>query len=391
MLLERSLCDIFYYKRDYVSFLKQFAPLAHTLNYYPPEFIREVTDYCRKQIYKIYPHPFQYISKAHADSLPRSALYKYFINRTSGTTGDPFEYPIWSDIYKTIEADNHYKLVATEYGLNDPNILYMHRQEIVDNAELVTKYKSPNPILSHGFGTAATIHHAQANNLLVSNQLEYYRQIIEYSIDNNIDIILASGGILASLAYAAYKLNCKDKICKLVSNTNSKVEYDRLEYLKRNGLIEHWCDHMRCWDGGATFFTCKHGIKHLLDGLSWCQSINNKLVSDDYFSIITPFYRYWNGDYADIDYDYQLCQCGRYYRRFELNRMRTRNLPGVEKSTIYDAICHINNVLRIESFGNVIRVFTSSTITPDSKQHTRDNLPGHIVLFEVEEWTNDRN
>ena len=41
---------------------------------------------------------------------------------------------------------------------------------------------------------------------------------------------------------------------------------------------------MRCWDGGATFLTCKDNNYHVLDNLSYCYEKENKLISTDYFS-----------------------------------------------------------------------------------------------------------
>jgi hypothetical protein len=85
---------------------------------------------------------------------------------------------------------------------------------------------------------------------------------------------------------------------------------------------------MRCWDGGATFFTCKHQNYHLLDNLCWCDEKNKKLISTDYFSFPSPFVDYWNGDLCRLKNEYQRCDCGRLYRDFEFLENRPFSIKG---------------------------------------------------------------
>lgn len=394
MLFDDHLHSIFEKRQNYIQFLRQYAPLAHTLNYYKPEFIKQISDYCRTEIGKLHPHEYQFIDKRYLSGLVYETDLKSFSNLSSGTSGVKFRYNIWQDTYRILESDNHYKLVAEEHYIKEPKILFCHRETIAadrPNEELVDVYRTDNPVLSHGFGRAAEVHHYYATQLYISDYVEYYKRLIQYSIDNDIDIILASGGIIASIAYVSNIINITNKICKLISNTNSAVNYAKLEYLKSNKLIGQWCDHMRCWDGGATFITCRYGTKHLLDGLSWCYSVNGKLISDDYFSVTYPFHKYWNGDFAEIDDDYQLCQCGRYYRPFTFNRPRGRAIQYCDKAKLNSIATGIDNVIRIETVGNVIRYFTSTSVDSNDKAHLRQRLPDHIILFETEKWTNEHN
>jgi hypothetical protein len=384
MILDENILSID--RSDYTKFLKAYVKLAHTLNYYDPVVIKEISSYCRKNIQSLYPHELEYISKSNLPLRYETDL-RYFRNISSGTTGHKVAYNIWQDTYQPIEAENHYKLVSHEYGISDPKVLYLLRDTIHnDRSAIFYEYRSNNPVLSHGFGKHSRIHHAYATPLLISDYLRYYTLVIEYAIKNQIDIILASGSTIASIAYVSYKLGINEKICKLMSNTNSAVDRSKLNYLKNNGMIDHWCDHMRCWDGGATFITCKYGTNHLLDGLSWCQSIDGKLISDDYFSVAFPFFRYWNGDYAEISQEYELCQCGRYFRKFIFNQPRGRSIPYTDKTRLDYISSEITDIVRIETIGNVIRYFTSSPVKLSLRQQVRDSVPNHLVLFEVEEW-----
>lgn len=394
MILDYSLYSLYNNKKDYIQFLRQYAPIAHTLNYYNPEFIKRLTDYCRSEVQKLHPHRHEFIDKRYLTGLVYETDLKSFKNLSSGTSGIKFRYNIWQDTYDMLESENHYKLVAKECHIQNPKVLFCHRERIAtdrSNDDLVAVYKTDNPILSHGFGRKAQVHHYYATQLYISDYTEYYKKLIQYSIDNSIDIILASGGIIASIAYVARSMKVSNKICRLISNTNSAVDYSRLEYLKSLNLIDQWCDHMRCWDGGATFITCKYGTKHLLDGLSWCYSVDGKLVSDDYFSVTYPFYKYWNGDFAEVSQDYHLCQCGRYYRPFVFNRPRGRTVQYCDKAKLNSIATSINDVIRIETVGNVIRYFTSTIVDSNVKAQLRRNLPNHIILFEIEKWTNEPN
>ncbi len=88
-------------------------------------------------------------------------------------------------------------------------------------------------------------------------------------------------------------------------------------------MTRNWCDHMRCWDGGASFFTCKAGIYHLQDELSHVFSTENgEMASIDFFSYASPFVNYLNGDYCSVGKEYKKCDCGRWYRAFEFHNRR---------------------------------------------------------------------
>ena len=105
-----------------------------------------------------------------------------------------------------------------------------------------------------------------------------------------------------------------------------------------NGYFDDACDHMRCWDGGATFYTCKHRNYHLMDNLAWVEEVDGRMICTDYFNLASPFVRYWNGDYCKIGKEYRRCECGRLYREFEFMQSRPFSLKGVCMKEIKDGL-----------------------------------------------------
>ena len=69
-------------------------------------------------------------------------------------------------------------------------------------------------------------------------------------------------------------------------------------------------DNMRCWDGGATFFTCEHGHRHWVDLVSKNWLEGDELVSSDLFNSAQPFVEYHNGDRIAWERG-SACACGR--------------------------------------------------------------------------------
>jgi hypothetical protein len=69
-------------------------------------------------------------------------------------------------------------------------------------------------------------------------------------------------------------------------------------------------DYMRCWDGGVTFFTCRHGNRHWIEMFSDF-SVNHldQLVATDLFNCVQPFQNYWNGDLLTWEPKGR-CRCG---------------------------------------------------------------------------------
>lgn len=69
-------------------------------------------------------------------------------------------------------------------------------------------------------------------------------------------------------------------------------------------------DHMRCWDGGATFYTCEYGHTHWLDMVfEMHHDSENRLITTDSLNKAQRFHEYWNGDIVRTERE-EMCPCG---------------------------------------------------------------------------------
>ena len=84
-----------------------------------------------------------------------------------------------------------------------------------------------------------------------------------------------------------------------------------------------------CFWSFSILFTCKEKTYHLCDNLSWSEEIDGKLITTDYFSLPSPFIKYWNGDLCKIFDKYRRCECGRLFRNFEFVESRPFSLKGL--------------------------------------------------------------
>jgi hypothetical protein len=291
---------------------------------------------------------------------------------TGTTTGNKFQYAVWDDVFDQIEGDLHYGEVLREYGFQDKaNILYVLHQHPYNNEAVDVKVvQSPkSAIHSHGCKNAITHIVVREPSSLPDQQI-YYNELILYAKKHEIDVILTSGPIINSLRYYAEKIGVTGRFCKLLSNTCEPVKLEDLQWLRQAGLIDDWCDHMRCWDGGASFFTCKHGRYHLMDNLSWCLSMDGKLISTDYFSLVAPFINYWNGDYAEIEDKYYRCDCGRMYRPFRFMKPRDFSYNGLTSSEIKKRIKEtgITGIKYVKCYERYTEIVTYRDLTKEEKQ-----------------------
>jgi hypothetical protein len=67
-------------------------------------------------------------------------------------------------------------------------------------------------------------------------------------------------------------------------------------------------DKMRCWDGGLSFFECRHGTRHVNEELSIVETVADRVVSTDIFNWLQRFVRYDNGDRCATSR--KKCHCG---------------------------------------------------------------------------------
>lgn len=254
--------------------------------------------------------------------------------KTSGsTTGFAFEYLRYQPFYEIIEFDNHLDLVLDEFNISkDPNIFYFfsHYYEKKDDQFVYCSGgRSPYDWINHGRSRNSIVHYANFD-LYKNKTEEFFEFIFEYFENNKIDVFYSSSPEINSMCNYMRKFGFKGKVAYLLSNTSEMLIQEDAHFLFENNHFDHICDHMRCWDGGGSFFTCKYRNYHLMDNLAWCeQGPNNEFICTDYFNLASPFVRYWNGDYCKIDNEYKRCECGRLYREFEFLENRPFSLKGV--------------------------------------------------------------
>ncbi len=392
-------------RKSYIlsEYLKEHLNQVHVLQYHAGQDIKKICRHLSHELTKyatenspVYATHQGVISKEHLENKDKwyvKGFQAHTATTGGSTTGKPFHYLRWATHYNQIEGDYHYKAILDEFGLNKPiNILYFMLDQTSDrsNDTLVKLYQTNNTLISHGQGQAAIIHEVIKNRTYYNDYFSFYESLFRYLSHEKIDVILAPGQAIAALAWNAQRLRHTAPICKLLSNTGTKVSRADLDYLKNNGIVENWCDHMRCWDGGITFFTCRHQTYHLIDGLAWAKSDKRgRLISDDYYSLPSPFVNYWNGDYGTVGTEYDRCKCGRYYRPFDINRTRSVVMDGVTNHEIRDQILKVGVdtswIKRAETSGAFLRLFTARSYSDSERQTIRRILPNLEVNFVTEE------
>lgn len=271
-------------------------------------------------------------------NLPSDRIVKH--NTSGSTTGEPFSFYYdnrhWSYVQKNCEFD----LIREEYNLCNKelqilNLIKHQSNPEVDNFYLrVEKYKPSNMFSSFGAENFVTYFVNWDDYMIHPN--DWHDKLLDF-LDSApfFDIILSSGPVINILNRYIRKHEFSKSFAYLLSHTTEFPRKEDLQFLKNNGNIMHYCDHMRCWDGGASFFTCKFGTYHLNDNFAWVtQGNDNKLISTDYFNTAAPFINYWNGDRCKIESDYHKCECGRWYRPFKMLENRPFALKGPKKLTL---------------------------------------------------------
>lgn len=401
MLLLDDLAMLYRRKSEYTfpDFLCRLQHHVHELQYHHGTKIIEVCGYLSDQL-KSYIKEFSPIYTTHNGIITKydfANQKKWFVPGvaaqqawTGGTTNSvKFEYRRWADTFETIEGDCHYRAILREFKLDRPvQILYL----MLDKNRFepfIKTYRTNNILLSHGQARQALVHEVSRNKLFYSNYYKFYEEIIKYCENNTIDIIMVRGETLAALRWNYRRLKSNRRLAILLSSTGSKANRPDLDYMKSNGAIDHWCDHMRCWDGGATFITCPYHTYHLIDGLAWAFADGGRLISNDFFSLASPFYNYWNGDYTTIGDEYQRCKCGRYYRPFTIDRTRDVNLSGVVnvdiRNRILDSGIDHNLIKRCEAIGSFIRIIGNRPFSQTMRSTLREAFPAHKLNFVTED------
>lgn len=326
----------------------------------------------------------------------------WFVNKvnyssmaTSGSlTGEKFHYRRWEDALHFIECKNHYDLVLDEFDIKeDFNILFFldiglqHK----DNNYIVKKNVSKNFMENHGLKRNPTIHYVNFD-LYKKNKKAFFENLTTYLNDNTIDVTLSSGPCINSLCNYLFENKIKIKVSNLLSNTNEKLISKSIDFIYKNKTFNHICDHMRCWDGGATFFTCSHENYHLMDNISWSEEIERKMITTDYFSLSSPFINYWNGDYCKIQPKYKRCDCGRLYRDFIFLENRPFLIKGQNINKIKEILKEYKCIKEVRCNKEVLEVVVNKEINYFKKtiiEQVNKVLKAEEkvkIIFSIEKW-----
>lgn len=268
------------------------------------------------------------------------------VGTTGSTTGYSFRYMRWHPAFNKIEWDYHYDLVLDEFGVrDDAHVLYFFSEHYkTSGSDPVACFGVPSELNmnNHGSKRRPVVHYA--NFALYQRDPEgFFRALFEYMGDNRIDVLFTSPPQVSSMCNYIRKFRFKGRLAGLLSSTGDKISpADAYFLFVQHGYFDDVCDHMRCWDGGATFYTCRHRNYHLMDNLCWVEEIDGKMVCTDYFNLASPFVRYWNGDYCRIGKEYRRCECGKLYREFEFVESRPFSLKGVCMRQIKEGMRELN-------------------------------------------------
>ena len=367
-----------------------------TLRYYQDLLQKNIEDWAlqHSNVYKALYQPDRIFTKD--DLLDKEAWYVSKLKNTSGirstsgsTTGDPFSYSIYNKYAKFLIDDQHWSLILKEFGLSDHHIkitiLYYFKDtlSVFPDGSFV---RSDHPVsnqfqYNHGSRDCSVDY----INFKQFGSSEWYEQLFNYLRGNKIDIIISTGPVINQLCEEIKRRKYSKKLCYLLSHSNEFPLQRDFEFLKENKLIDYHCDHMRCWDGGATFFTCKFGTYHLLDNITYHKSVNNKLVTTDYFSLAAPFVNYWNGDICSIENEYFRCQCRRLYRPFRMMENRPFALKGSTKLTsIKEQISQLSfkkDLIQVQ-FENLSAMISSSrSLETSEKDQLQDILREYQIFW----------
>lgn len=296
-------------------------------------------------------------------------------NTSGSTTGAAFHYCSDKKHFDFLLRRSEFELIRDEYDLhNRPLVilnLFRHWYNPTPHSFAEAR-KNCSRRAFHTYGAEDTTTYFVNWDNYTTQPDKWHDDFLSFLAGHVFDIVLISGPVLNILSRYIKQHNFTHKFAYLLSHTSEFPRVTDFEFLRANGNIEHHCDHMRCWDGGASFFTCKYGTYHLHDNFAWVeQGPNNELISTCYFNVVSPFVRYWSGDLCAVQDTYRLCACGRHYRPFQMLQNRPFGLKGATKLTeIRKQIkelpfCSKINQVQFENLS--VNIYTDAGLTDDEK------------------------
>jgi len=312
-------------------------------------------------------------------------------NTSGSSSGEPFSYGVWNKYIRFLEDESHYGMILDEFHINKKNPKILMLKKLAYNPshkEFLHKQEGDSPYTLHTHKSIDSIRYfVNFENYMNNNDswfeelLQKIRPIVPF------DIIMITGPIMNSLVNYLTKNNIDIKLGNLMSQTGEFMRLVDKETIILKKYANNVCDHMRCWDGGATFFTCRYDTYHLLDNLSWVtQGADNKMISTDYFNLSSPFVNYYNGDLCEIKNDYSRCECGRLYRPFRMIENRPFALKGPGRLTdIKQQISQLSfrNDLNQIQFENLsVRVVSNRILDQSEKEKLKSVLTGYEIIYQ---------
>lgn len=348
--IKNILPDILFQKPDIIESIK--ANLTEGISTYASQ--------SSAAYQSLIPKPDQIFSRVDFDDAPEAWVSSSISSalllkqHTSGSsTGKPFGYFNHSKYFSTVQDLAEFSIIRKEFRLPIDNLKVLSLIQWpgapkFDNFSLETKnLNKGNMFNSFGANSFETsfINFSDYQN----DPSKWHEKLFDFLDGKYFDVVLSSGSIINLLTNYIKEFNFNKNFCHLLSHSTDPVKPEDFTFLKQNGNINHFCDHMRCWDGGATFFTCEHGTYHLHEGVANVrQGSNNELISTCFTNVASPFVNYHNGDYCKLSNDYKLCSCGRYYRPFEFLESRPFAIKGV------DSINSLRNKIETLDFARLI-------------------------------------
>jgi hypothetical protein len=332
--------------------LEEYIPFCNYLLYIDPDIILEVTNKLKNNIVEYATNNSLIYKDFHKDKIySRKDLDNHkswfvedlkeenqIFNTSGSTSGESFSYGVWNKHIRFLEDESHYGMILDEFNIRkkNPKILMLKKLGYNPNhKEFLHIQEGDSPYTLHTHKSIDSVRYFVNFENYVTNSDVWFEELLE-NIKSYVpfDIIMITGPIMNLLGSYLNRNNIDIKLGDLMSQTGEFMRANDKRIMLEKQYVNNVCDHMRCWDGGATFFTCKYNTYHLLDNLTIVtQGADNKMISSDYFNLSSPFLNYYNGDLCEIHDEYKKCKCGRYYRNFKMLENRPFALKGKSKLT----------------------------------------------------------
>lgn len=293
---------------------------------------------------------------------------------TSGSMANPFRYFVTKKLFYKMEIIHHYRQILMEYNLLDQPLKILRVSRIKDTRnckKIAWKncnffYKCLNPswnnyFFSHG-SDQAVCHHFQYHPRQTHEFCNFLLSVFE---KQNFDIFLTAFSFVSMFLNVIQK---PVKICHLLSNICEAPNQNHVKKLIENNQIDFFCDHMRCWDGGFGFYTCKHNVKHIYEPYIDSKTVDGKILSTDYFNFNSSFIDYWNNDTGTIEEKWLLCECKKWYRPFVFQSNRVSfNLKKISSIELHDEISKLDNTIQAVCYKNFVNIITVNELSQQEK------------------------